>query len=237
MTKKSKLIFDMETNGHLFEFTKIHCICTKDLDTLETNQFRPDEIEDGLNLLSRYDILIGHNICQFDIPGIKKLYPRFSYGELRDSLCMSKLFDPERPLHGLEDYGKQFKLYKPYIEDWATFDEGKLNRCMTDVEINHLTYSYLVEKFCKGWSWLKSLEIEQDFALYRASQVIEGIDVDEEFARELLVKLDKEIEYLDSILLEKIPHRIVSVGNTEVGCKPFKINGEHTKDTIKWFNL
>lgn len=235
--RKSRVVFDMETNGHLFEFTKIHCICTKDMDTLETRQFRPNQIEEGLTLLSSYDILIGHNICQFDIPGIRKLYPRFSYGELRDSLCMSKLFDPERPLHGLEDYGKQFKLYKPYIENWEIFDEEKLNRCMVDVEINYLTYNYLVDKFCRSWSWIKSLEIEQDFALYRASQVLEGIDVDEEFARALLVKLDDEIAYLDSVLLDKIPRRIVPIGNTENGCKPFKINGEYTEATKKWFGI
>lgn len=234
---KSRICFDIETDGHLYEFTKIHCICTKDMDTLETNQFRPDEIEDGLNLLTNYDILIGHNICQYDIPGIKKLYPRFSYGALRDSLCMSRMFDPERPLHGLEDYGRQFKRYKPYIENWEEFSEEKVHRCSEDVEINFLTYNYLVEKFCKDWSWLKALEIEQDFALYRAGQVLEGVDVDEQLAKELLERIDKEIDYLDSVLLDKIPHRILPVGNIESGCKPFKKDGNFTVDTIKWFGL
>lgn len=233
----SRLIFDSETDGHLYEFTKFHCICTKDVDTLETRQYRFNQIPEALEHLSSYDMLIGHNICGFDIPAIKKLYPRFSFGELRDSLCMSRLFDPERPLHGLEDYGEQFGRHKPVILDWKEFSEEKVHRCSEDVEINHLTYSYLVDKYCKTWSWLKSLKIEQDFCLYRAGQILEGVDIDEELARKVLKQLDEEIEKLDAILMDKMPRRIAAVGNVEVGNKPFKKNGEYTAATREWFEL
>ena len=149
---------------------------------------------------------------------------------------MSKLFNPERPEHSLESYGKQFGRNKPVHEDWSVFSEAMLHRCSEDVEINYITYKHLVDKYCRNWNWLKSLEIEQEFALYRAYQEIEGVDIDVESARQTLEKLDKEIDELTNTLLDRIPKRVSRVGSDN-GYKPFKKNGDYTEATRGWFNL
>ena len=232
-----RLVFDLEGDGLLYKITKIHCIVAKDLKTREVFKFRPHQIEDGLNLLSSADQIVGHNICGFDIPAIKKLYPQFAYKKLKDTLCMSKLFNPERfGGHSLESYGEQFKRSKPVHEDWSVFSEDMLFRCSEDVEINHMVYEYLVERYCQSWDWIKSLTIEQEFAMYRAAQELEGVDVDVELAKSLIIKLDEEIAHLDALLYDKIPMRIKGFGNLERGAMPYKKDGTYNEATKKWID-
>ena len=107
---------------------------------------------------------------------------------------------------------------------------------MEDVEINHLTYNYLVEKYTRTWKWQKALEIEQEFSFYRAFQELEGVDIDVNLAINTLSRLDEEIEQLDKTLTERIPNKILPVGNIESGYKPFKKNGEYNEATKRWFN-
>ena len=73
-----RLVFDIETNGLLDTLTTIHCLAIRDLDD-ETKvwDYKPDEIEQGLNHLLQADELIGHNVICYDIPAIQKIYPDF----------------------------------------------------------------------------------------------------------------------------------------------------------------
>ena len=77
---------------------------------------------------------------------------------------MSKLFYPERLEHSLDSYGRQFGRYKPVHEDWTTYSEDMLHRCSEDVEINHLTYNWLVDENCRDWDWVNALELEQELS-------------------------------------------------------------------------
>jgi len=230
-----RLVFDLEGNGLLYDIHTIHCIVAKDLKTREVFKFRPHQIEEGLALLSSAEQIVGHNICGFDIPAIKKLYPSFTHKKLKDTLCMSKLFNPERfGGHSLESYGEQFRRSKPVHEDWSVFSEDMLFRCSEDVEINVMTYEYLVERYCQSWNWIRSLEIEQDFAMYRAAQEIEGVDIDVGLAEDLIVRMDTEIAELDKLLYEVMPMRVIGVGNLDIGTLPFKKDGTYNEATKKW---
>lgn len=235
MSKVTKAVFDTEGNGLLYDITQFWCIVIKDRDTREVFKYTPDRIEEGLKHLSSYDILIGHNICGFDVPAIKKLYPWWTHKKLRDTYCMSKLFNPERfGGHALESYGEQFKRPKPTHKDWSRFSEEMLYRCSEDVEINWLTYDYLVDGYCSTWNWVKSLEIEQEFAIYRAAQELEGVDIDVDHALRVIKLLDEEIEYLDKTLYEMMPMRVVPVGNKDKGTLPFKKDGTYNEITKRW---
>lgn len=228
-------VFDIESNGYLYETTVIWCIVIKDIDSGDIYTFGPDEIEDGVNFLSRFDMLIGHNICNFDVNLIWRFYPNWTYRNLRDTLCMSKLFHPERRGgHGLESFGMQFKRYKPYIEDFTKFDEGMIHRCTEDVEINHMAYEYLVNKYAKGWKWMDSLLLEQDFAIDQGRQELEGVDIDQCLAYQVVEKIDAEVEELDPILLSRMPKRVVQKGATVN--KVFLKSGGYTKAVTDWFS-
>ena len=66
-----KLVFDIETDG--LDASKIWCIVAKDLDTNKIYSYDPNEIDSGLELLAKAELLIGHNILGFDIPVIENL--------------------------------------------------------------------------------------------------------------------------------------------------------------------
>ena len=229
----TRAIFDTESNGFLREATVIWCLVFKDLDTQQVYQYALDEVEEGLYRLGEYDIIGGHNICGHDVPLIKKLYPDWTYKKLRDTYCMSKLFHPERHTgHSLESYGEQFHRPKVGHEEWNIFSDAMLYRCSEDVEINVLTYKYLVDRYCRDWDWIDSLELEQQYAINQAYQELEGVDINRELANELVAQLDLEIATLDKILLERIPKRVKQVGATVT--RPFKKDGTLSKMATDW---
>ena len=235
---RKKLVFDIETDGLLYELTKIHCICAKNLSKGTFYKFSPGEIEQALDLLKGSDYLIGHNIAGFDLLALQKIYPSFNIdnSRVRDTLCMSRLFNPDRPDHSLEGYGISYNRPKVVHEDWTTFSPEMLHRCSEDVEINCLIYKDLVERYCRDWNWIEPLLLEQEYSRFVALQEIEGVDFDVEGAYKLLGLLDKEIAELDKILLERIPARVIPVGNPE-GVKPFKKDGTYSEICKKWFNV
>jgi len=87
-----RLVFDIETNGLLPELTTIHCIAFKNIDTNEIKSFGPKGVEDALLFLSKATELIGHNIINFDIPAIQKVYPGWNTeAKITDTLILSRL--------------------------------------------------------------------------------------------------------------------------------------------------
>lgn len=91
-----KLIFDIETDNYLESCTRIHCIVAQDYETSNIYEFGPDKIKEGLQFIRNADTLIGHNIMAFDIPAIKKLYPKWSTtAKLFDTLLVAKFVFPD----------------------------------------------------------------------------------------------------------------------------------------------
>lgn len=143
-----KLIFDLEANGLLDVYpvaTKIWCIVTQDVDTGYINKYVTEEIAGGLFELWNADEIIGHNIIDYDLALIQKLYPLFHYeGKVFDTMILSQLLFPERPGgHSLASFGKSLGIQKPEHEDWSQFSPEMLNRCTEDVKINYEVYKLL----------------------------------------------------------------------------------------------
>jgi hypothetical protein len=132
-------LFDIETDGLLDSVTKIHCLVIRDLDTQQTFRCIPAgfpmvaelTIEQGLELLSKGPIG-GHNVIKYDIPVLKKLYPKWTYEKhlVFDTLpavrvIWSNIKDHDNGLlkkqqlpgtlygsHSLEAWGYRLKLMK-----------------------------------------------------------------------------------------------------------------------------
>ena len=60
-------VFDIETNS-IEDVTEIFCIVALDIETGVIHAFNPDNLEEAYDLLKKADILIGHNIVNYDIP-------------------------------------------------------------------------------------------------------------------------------------------------------------------------
>jgi DNA polymerase III alpha subunit (gram-positive type) len=144
--KNSKLVFDIEADDLYDGVSQVWCIVTKCVDTLEVNRFRPDEIPEALSFLSSAKLLIGHNIIDYDLPVLEKLYG-FTYNQgVIDTLVYSRLLNPDR-LHGhsLRAWGIRLGCLKldfgkdedTKIDAFKEYTEEMLVYCEQDVEVNY----------------------------------------------------------------------------------------------------
>lgn len=153
-----KLIFDLESNG-LYDdpmTDTIHCIVCKDIETNRIMQFTSEYrgfstetgIDRGIRVLQNASELIGHNIIDFDLRLLKKIYPSFCpSGKILDTMILSQLLFPDRKGgHSLAQYGEELGIEKPKHEDWSVFSPEMLHRCTEDVHINHKVYELLMEE-------------------------------------------------------------------------------------------
>ncbi len=230
-----KIVFDIESNDLLYGADRVWVICLKEINSDEVLSFTGEDIKEALRILSVADIIIGHNICMFDIPLLEKLYNFKYFGKIRDTYVMSKLMYPARASHALESYGIQFGREKPVHEDWSQLSDEMIHRCKEDVAINELTYKYLVENNCLDWNWVAPIKIEQQFAYDCAIQEQAGVDINTDLAETLIEKLDKEVEEIDIVLNKLLPKRVVPVG-AEVK-KPFKKDGSYSKMVTDWYGI
>ena len=152
------LIFDIETNGLLYELTHIHCLVIYDVEADQTlcynDQGDKEPIVRGISRLEEADTIVGHNIIGYDIPAIKKVYPWFEpKGTIVDTLVLSRTLhadlkdiDTKRtwkgmPLqmygrHSLEAYGYRLGEYKGTFgktTDWSDWSQEMQEYCIQDV--------------------------------------------------------------------------------------------------------
>ena len=98
----ARYLFDAETDGLLHNVTRLHCLVLKDIDTGEVissaNQPGYVPLEEAICYLQTADWLGGHNIINYDIPVLEKLFQDFKLKddcEIYDTLVVSRLWRPE----------------------------------------------------------------------------------------------------------------------------------------------
>ena len=133
-------VYDSESNGFVYESTKIHVISmvgAGDLDN-KMESFYGDNIEQGLEMLANSRIIVAHNQAKHDIPLFQKLYPGWTPPLVLDTLVLSALLFPERMGgHGIEAWGRRMGGETKVVhEDWSTFSYDMLLRCESDVRLN-----------------------------------------------------------------------------------------------------
>ena len=165
------MVFDLETNGLLNDATRIHCISLYWQKDDRTESFNDEPYTDnpkdlpmgasysitsGVSALEVADVLIGHNIINFDIPIIKRFYPWFDPpGDIIDTLLLSRLYHPnlfdidkrqawkDMPTnmygrHSLESYGYRLGEYKGNFAkntDWKQWSQEMEDYCVQDVKV------------------------------------------------------------------------------------------------------
>ena len=166
MATPLQLVFDLETDGLLHELTKIHSMVLRDVETddvcscAEADGY--EAIESGLYMLSQADLIIGHNIVNFDIRAIRKIYPNFRFKKTcraYDTLLVSRVLWPElepvddqkfshipkkyRGRHSLGAWGERlntkkidFGKDKKVEEVWDVWSEEMQVYCENDVLVS-----------------------------------------------------------------------------------------------------
>lgn len=124
-----RILFDIESDGYLEHMTKIHCIAATDVDTNEVWRFRPSEIKAGLKFLQDAKVLIAHNGIDFDIRGIKKIYPKWKTDAyIYDTLIAAKIAFPDikmRDFKRLRGAMAKQKVNRTEIENKMMANIGK----------------------------------------------------------------------------------------------------------------
>lgn len=219
------LVFDIETNGLLDDVTKVHCMVIYDTNTDEYFEYRPKEIEQGVQKLISGDTICGHNVIAFDCPCLTKLYGmQFDPQKVIDTLVLSRLVysnlkDVDMGLmrkgvlpkqlwgrHSLKAYGYRLgELKGTYSEEtddaWAVFNEEMLSYNKQDVVVTWKLYQKLQEK---GYTEHAS-SIEHKAQWLMQKQEHNGYPFDVPKALALETTLRAELEAITTALVKSVP--------------------------------
>jgi hypothetical protein len=168
------LIFDLETNGLLQDLTRIHCLGIYDTETKETlaynDEGNTEPITRGIQRLEDAEVIVGHNIINYDLCVIRKLYPWFTTSStVLDTLVLSRIChadilktDQKRKWkgmppqlygrHSLESYGYRLGEHKGEFgkdSDWKEWSQEMQDYCLQDVHVTAKLWNHF-QPFLNG---------------------------------------------------------------------------------------
>ena len=215
----SMIIFDIETNAlKIDDITKIHCCALSNGgDTVLYTD--PDE---WLPILENAEVIVGHNIIQYDLVAIKHLYPKFNpKGKIIDTLIVARMLRSnildidfkkkwrDMPMqmygrHSLEAYGYRLHLNKKHadLQDFSVLSKELEERCKCDVDVT-----------VKLWNRLQpeanaipyAVDLEMRFATLISKQERSGFAFDVKGALELEAMIVEKLNTLDERLRQRFP--------------------------------
>ena len=228
-----KIIFDLETDGLLPDVSKIHCIAMTVEGAKAAQVFANEEgydcLEEGLEIMSSAEGLIGHNIIGYDLPVLKKIlgWEPSKHTEISDTLVVSRLayshmmtadvkkkYIPTKLYgsHSLKAWGYRLGMAKGDFNhettDWSTFTDEMAGYCATDVALTSILFDHLCETECSK----EAVKLEHEFAHVIQRQVKNGFAFDVKKGQELYVSLLKRQEELGKGLRDSYGSWYVSDG-------------------------
>lgn len=215
-------IFDIETNGLFEEATEVHCISIKvNHGPTKVYTSRPiagsdGTLEEGYEVLTEADLVVGHNIINFDLPTMAKLgFPITT--PCRDTLIMSRLAYPNiafqdanrksvpiklKGSHSLKAWGFRLRKYKgdfgAEAEQWEHLTTDMVEYCRQDAEVTHALYDKLLTRDIPD----EAVWLEQEFAKIISRQEKYGVYFDMDAAQRLHIELIEEVDRAEEELFK-----------------------------------
>ena len=236
-------VLDIETDGLLNAVTKIHCLSYRTfINGEEIDKGSITNYEEIKNFVLSQEVLVGHNIVRYDIPVLEKILNITIQARLIDTLALSWYLYPVRTKHGLESWGDDLGVKKPFISDWNNLSIGDyIHRCESDVEINSLLFykqmSYLIILYQADSEKINNLINYLVFKLDCAREQEEiGCKINKELVtqslQELYVLRDEKINSLKQAMPKNIKYKEVTKPR-----KMIKKDGSLSSVGIKWYEL
>ena len=235
-----KLIFDIEADNLLDDVTQVWCIVARCIDTDEVYTFDPTCIEDGLNLLNRADMLIGHNIIDYDLRALRKLhgFKLLEGQEVLDTLVYSRTIWPDirevdLKLHkqgkmpmkligrqSLKAWGYRLGELKGDFggdsESFGEYSNEMLQYCVQDTAVTAKLYQKILEKnFSK-----EALDLETEIHTLLIEQEERGFDFDTKAAQSLYSELAERKNQLELELQQVFEPTVIEL-KTKTKTIPF----------------
>lgn len=213
-------VVDIETNGLYDQATKIYCIVLHDINSGAVLSFDPGSIDIAIEHISSADVLIGHNVCFYDIPVLRKLYPDVQFNaRIIDTLICTRLIWPKEVLDELDTeqypqvpknlrgsaslkaWGWRLASHKIDFKDFSEYSEEMLQYCIQDVAVTFKLWNFI----CSQNYAQPSLCLEHDFAIAINKQIRSGIPFDLDAALDLVDNLRAKETELEGKLKEIFP--------------------------------
>mgnify|MGYP003961513287 FL=1 len=257
MTSKGRYVFDTETNGLIPEATKMHIIYLYDLDTHELVYFLEGDL-DWQDIVTNARLLVGHNICGFDLTIFLKLFnlkiPRTV--AIHDTMLMSMILDYRRfdggsrnsfdnGGHGLKAWGEHLEYPKVEHEEWEVYSEEMRVRCEVDTRMNVEVYKELLDEFKQLQEQNNLigpyLKAEHYLARWQSEAQLAGWPFDKEAALELYSELDERKTFITEKLESILGIKTIAVDKVK-GVVATKVpkwtkQGCYAAHTATWFDI
>lgn len=235
---------DLESSGLLDQMAlqdnpKIHNFCSIDIATGEIKLFEGSEREAIQDWLNEGHTFITHNCYTFDMPALEMHGYDVSKTKWIDSLALSWYLEPTRLRHGLAEYGEEYGVPKPIIEDWETQTQEEYNhRVIEDSKIQRRLWQHQVSRLQELYGkepgsydrlvnylmWkMKCLRMQQD----------QKWKLDIPAAQKLQAELEHEIELKVEALKEVMP-KVPTYSIRSAPAKRWKKNGDLSSTGEKW---
>ena len=185
-----KVAFDIETDG--LNPSRIHCIAAHVIGQDVSEFWTPDRVKYFPAWLVEInaEVLVGHNIIGYDLPVLDKLLGFEWWGDVEDTLVMSRLDNPSREGgHSLASWGTRLNFPKGNYDDWSMYTEEMGEYCKQDVKVLVKLYKLMTGK---GMSKV-ALEIEHKIAQITHKQTQNGWKFDLRKATHLLAAIKEEM--------------------------------------------
>jgi DNA polymerase I-like protein with 3'-5' exonuclease and polymerase domains len=230
-----KYIMDIETNGLLHELDCVHCIVLRDVATGEVHSCADQDgylpLQRALDLVSKADQLVGHNLINFDMRALKKVYPGLTVRsdcDIVDTLILSRVLWPElepvddqkfcyidkkyRGRHSLAAWGERLGVAKIKFKEeqkkdkkvtnvWAEWSKAMQTYCEGDTLVSLKLHEYFLTQELDQ----RCYELEHEFAKVMALQEEFGFPFNERAAFALVNTLKARRAELDSQLQDVFP--------------------------------
>ncbi len=191
----------------------IHCIVVIDVDTNEVFKFTPGQHMAAVELLKQADVIIGHNIIDYDNRVLEKLCGWTPTCKLIDTLIVGRLMHPDRTNlpkglkgHSLANWAQFVGDYKiDYDGGWEIFSQDMLTYCVQDVAANISIFRAQERWLVENW---KLVNFEQQVAVLCAKMGNTGFGFNVEAAEKLEYEMTARRAELEDKLREVFPTKV-----------------------------
>jgi len=231
----SRFVLDLESNGLLHQMDRVHCIVLRDVETKEVHSCADQDgyepIQHALDLIEKAEQLVGHNVINFDLRGLKKIYPGLSMRsdcDIVDTLVMSRVLWPElepvddqkyshidkkyRGRHSLAAWGERLgvakikfqedaKKSKSTVNVWEYWSPEMQTYCEGDTLVSLELHHYFLTQSLDP----KCYKLEHEFAKVMSFQEDFGFPFNEKAAFALVNYLKAKRSELDDELQKVFP--------------------------------
>ena len=233
-----KYVWDIEADNLLDGVTQVWCHVFRNVETDEVHTFDPTQTQEAIDFMDKAETLIGHNLIDYDLRVMKKLYDYTYKGEVIDTLVYSRTiwpdvkeidfklhkrgYIPQKLIgsHSLKAWGYRLGELKGDFnngsESFAAYTPEMLNYCIQDTAVTEKLYRKIVEKNFSQ----TALDLEAELHTVLLTQEERGFDFDVKAAQSLYSKLAQRKADIEAALQDTFEPTIIEL-KTKTKTIPF----------------